>query len=70
MFREEYVRNPVYQEVCSPFWNYIPGTKWRLEGGGWTKPGKLAGHLLARLVGGRDRGISWYLTQRKSWYEN
>ena len=62
---------PVYQAVCSPFRNYIPKTKWRLEGAGWTKPGKLVGRFLARLVGVGDQGISWHLThRRKPWLDN
>ncbi len=71
MFRDKEVESPVYQAVCSPFRNYIPKTKWRLEGAGWTKPGKLVGRFLARLVGVGDQGISWHLThRRKPWLDN
>jgi len=70
-FRNEEVKSPVYQAVCSPFRNYIPKTKWRLEGTGWTKPGKLVGRFLALLVGIGDLGISWRLThRRKPWLDN
>lgn len=70
-FRDEEVESPVYQAVCSPFRNYIPKTKWRLEGAGWAKPGKLVGRFLARLVGIGDQGTSWHLThRRRPWLDN
>jgi hypothetical protein len=69
-FRDEDVSCPVYQAVCSPFRNYIPKTKWRLESGGWTKLGKLAGRFLARLVGIGEEEVSWRLTHREPWLEN
>ena len=70
MFRNEDLKSPVYQAVCSPFRNYIPKTKWRLEAVGWTKPGKLVGRFLARLVGIGEEGIDWRLTHDRLWFEN
>ena len=70
-FRDKKLESPVYQAVCSPFRNYIPKTKWRLEGAGWTKPGKLVGRFLTRLAGIGEEEVSWRLThRRKPWLDN
>ncbi len=69
-FRDKEVESPVYQAVCSPFRNALPEQKARLQSAGWTKPGELAGRLLARLAGVKEEEISWRLTHDKPWFEN
>jgi len=69
-FRDEDVRSPVYQAVCSPLRNSLPGQKSRLQGAGWTKPGELVGRFLARLAGIGEEGMTWRLTHEKPSLEN
>jgi hypothetical protein len=64
------VESPIYQAVCSPLRNSLPGKKSRLQSAGWRKPGELAGRLLARLAGIGEEKISWRLTHDKLWFEN
>ncbi|MCA1728328.1 MAG: alkaline phosphatase family protein [Actinobacteria bacterium] len=64
------VESPIYQAVCSPLRNSLPGKKSRLQSAGWRKPGELAGRLLARLAGIGQEKISWRLTHDKLWFEN
>jgi hypothetical protein len=49
-FRHDNVESPVYQAVCSPLRNALPGKKSRLQGVAWSKAGELAGRLLSRLA--------------------
>ena len=69
-FRDGGVKSPLYQAVCSPLRNSLPGKKSRLQSAGWTKPGELAGRSLARLVGIGEEELSWRLTQDEIWFEN
>ncbi len=65
------VQSPIYQAVCSPLRNSLPGKKSRLQSAGWTKLGKLAGRLLARTSGIGEEGMSWRLTHDEGpWFEN
>jgi hypothetical protein len=63
-------RSAVYQVVCSPLRNSLPGEKSRLQRGGWTEIGKFAGRMLARLAGVEDPGIRWRLLHDEPWFEN
>jgi hypothetical protein len=69
-FRDENVKSLIYQAVCSPLRNSLPGKKSRLQSAGWTRSGKLAGRFLARLVGIGEEEVSWGLTHREPWFEN
>jgi hypothetical protein len=69
-FREAHVKSPVYQAVCSPFRNSLPGQKSRLQSLGWTKPGELVGRFLTRLAGNEQEEVSWHLTHERPWLEN
>jgi hypothetical protein len=60
----------VYQAVCSPLRNALPGRKSRLQDVAWTKPAAIAGRLLSRLAGIEPRAISWHLTHDEPWFEN
>jgi PhoD-like phosphatase len=69
-FRDDDVESFVYQAVCSPLRNSLPGDKSRLQRAGWTKPGELAGRTLSRLAGIRDPEMNWRLTHESLWFEN
>jgi PhoD-like phosphatase len=60
----------VYQAVCSPLRNALPGEKSRLQSGAWTKPAALAGRLLAGLVGVEREPLTWCLTHDAPLFEN
>jgi hypothetical protein len=69
-FRDGVVRSLIYQAVCSPLRNSLPGQKSRLQSVCWTKPGELAGRLLSRMAGiGKER-MSWRMTHSEPWFEN
>jgi hypothetical protein len=69
-FREGCVDSRVYQAVCSPLRNALPGQKSRLQNIGWKRPLALAGRLLSRLAGVREEKITWRLTHDEPWFEN
>jgi hypothetical protein len=69
-FRDKNVNSLIYQAVCSPLRNSLPGKKSRLQSAGWTRSGKLAGRLLARLAGISEEGMAWRLTHGKLWFDN
>ena len=69
-FRDENVKSPVYQAVSSPFRNALPGQKARLQRLSWTKPGELAGRILASLAGIEKEEVGWRLTHDKPWFSN
>jgi PhoD-like phosphatase len=69
-FRDDEVESSVYQVVCSPLRNSLPGDKSRLQRLAWTKPGELAGRALSRLAGLSDPEIRWSLTHGSLWFEN
>ena len=64
------MESPVYQAVCSPLRNALPGKKSRLQDIAWAKTGELAGHLLSRLAGIEAPDVTWRLTHDKPWFEN
>ncbi|MDQ3924266.1 MAG: alkaline phosphatase family protein [Actinomycetota bacterium] len=69
-FRDEDVKSPIYQAVCSPLRNSLPGKKSRLQSLGWTKPGELVGRLLSQLVWLGKEEAGWRLTHQELWFEN
>ena len=69
-FRDASVHSPVYQAVCSPLRNALPGKKSRLQDIAWTKLATLAGRLLSRSAGVEEEKISWRLTHDEPWFEN
>ena len=69
-FRDDNVQSPVYQAVCSPLRNALPGRKSRLQDVAWTRIGELAGRLLSRLAGIEVPDIDWHLTHSEPWFEN
>jgi hypothetical protein len=69
-FRDEDLTSLVYQAVCSPLRNSLPGKKSRLQSAGWIRPGKLAGRFLAWLAGIGEEGLAWRLTHGKPWFDN
>jgi hypothetical protein len=69
-FRDARVESSVYQAVCSPLRNALPGRKSRLQDVAWTKPAALAGRLLSRSAGIEAENLSWRLTHDEPWFEN
>jgi hypothetical protein len=69
-FRDGGVQSRIYQAVCSPLRNSLPGQKSRLQSASWTRPGELAGRLLSRLAGIGEERLRWRLTHQKPWFEN
>jgi hypothetical protein len=69
-FRDEDVKSPIYQAVCSPLRNFLPGKKSRLQSLGWTKPGELLGRLLSQLMWLGKEEADWRLTHQELWFEN
>jgi hypothetical protein len=67
---DDNVRSLIYQAVCSPLRNALPGKKSRLQDVAWTRPAMLAGRLLSRLAGVREVEMSWRLTHDRPWFEN
>jgi hypothetical protein len=63
-------RSRIYQAVCSPLRNALPGKKSSLQNVAWTKPFALATYLLSRLAGANPPGLNWRLTHESPWYEN
>jgi hypothetical protein len=60
----------IYQAVCSPLRNALPGEKSHLQNVAWTKPAALAGRLLSRLAGVEAPDLTWHLTHEAPWFEN
>jgi hypothetical protein len=69
-FRDARMESPVYQAVCSPLRNALPGRKSHLQDVAWTKPAALAGRLLSRSAGIEEEKLSWRLTHDEPWFEN
>jgi len=63
-------RSRVYQAVCSPLRNSLPGEKSRLQSSTWTKPTALTARLLARLAGVGEEPLSWRLTHDAPFFDN
>jgi hypothetical protein len=69
-FRDYGVESSVYQVVCSPLRNSLPGDKYRLQRLAWTRAGEVVGRALSRLTGIRDPEIRWSLAHESLWFEN
>jgi hypothetical protein len=69
-FRDARVESPIYQAVCSPLRNALPGRKSRLQDVAWSKAVALVGRLLSRSVGVEEEKLSWRLTHHEPWFEN
>jgi hypothetical protein len=61
--REEGVRSPVWQAVCSPYRNPLDNHERRIARLGSSKPVRLAARALRRSAGVRDNGVRWELVQ-------
>jgi hypothetical protein len=69
-FHDVKVKSQIYQAVCSPLRNALPGRKSRLQSVAWTKPAALAGRLFSRSAGFEEEKLSWRLTHDGPWFEN
>ena len=69
-FREDGTKSRIFQAVCSPLRNALPGRKSRLQSVAWRGWTALAGRLLARLAGVKAPEMTWRLTHQEAWFEN
>ena len=60
----------IYQAVCSPLRNALPGKKSRLQSAAWNGGAALAGRLLARLAGVGREDLNWRLTHDAPFFDN
>ncbi len=60
----------IYQAVCSPLRNHLPGEKSRLQSSAWSKPAAFIGRLLARLAGVESEPLTWRLTHDALLFDN
>jgi PhoD-like phosphatase len=69
-FRDTEPASRVYQAVCSPLRNALPGKKSSLQTAAWTRPAAIAGGLLARLAGVEGEDLTWRLTHEGPFFDN
>ena len=69
-FRETKTQSRVYQVVCSPLRNSLPGKKSRLQSVAWDGGAALATRLLSRLAGVREPRMGWRLTHDGPSFDN
>jgi hypothetical protein len=69
-FPDDSVESPVYQAVCSPLRNALPGKKSRLQDFAWSESAAVVARLLSRLAGVEAPGIGWRLIHDEPWFEN
>ncbi|MDP8901488.1 MAG: alkaline phosphatase family protein [Actinomycetota bacterium] len=69
-FRDTKPLSRVYQAVCSPLRNSLPGKKSRLQSVAWSAAAALAARLLSRLAGVREPGMRWRLTHDGPFFDN
>ncbi len=62
-------RGAVYQAVCSPIHNKLPGSLRRGQQMATSRAGELAGRVLARLAGVKRPAIGWRITDGP-WFQN
>ncbi|MBA2510435.1 MAG: alkaline phosphatase family protein [Rubrobacteraceae bacterium] len=60
----------VFQAVCSPLRNALPGKKSRLQSAAWKRSAALAGRLLSRLAGVGSEDLTWRLTHDELFFDN
>jgi hypothetical protein len=69
-FRGMKTLSHVYQAVCSPLRNSLPGKKSRLQSVAWNGSAALVARLLARLAGVREPGMDWRLAHEEPFFDN
>jgi PhoD-like phosphatase len=69
-FPDDSVESPVYQAVCSPLRNALPGKKSHLQDVAWSKLAAVASRLLSRAAGIESEEMTWRLTHDEPWFEN
>jgi hypothetical protein len=67
---ENHAKSRVYQAVCSPFRNALPGKKSFLQNNAWTGLASLTARLLARLAGVSREPLTWRMTHDAPFFEN
>jgi len=69
-FRDTRPVSRVYQAVCSPLRNALPGKKSRLQSVAWNRGVALATRLLSRLSGVKPEDLTWRLTHDEPFFDN
>jgi hypothetical protein len=69
-FRDARPLSRVYQAVCSPLRNSLPGEKSRLQSVAWNAAAALATRLLSRLAGVEGVDLTWRLTHDGPFFDN
>jgi hypothetical protein len=69
-FRGAQPSSRVYQAVCSPFRNALPGKKSLIQSIAWSRPAALVGRLLAALAGVGKENLAWRLTHEQPFFDN
>jgi hypothetical protein len=69
-FRNAKPLSRVYQAVCSPLRNSLPGEKSRLQSVAWNGAAALAARLLPRLAGVEREDLTWRLTHDEPFFDN
>jgi hypothetical protein len=67
---EKDAKSRVYQAVCSPLRNALPGKKSFLQNNAWSRPAVLAASFLARLAGVPREPLTWRLTHDAAFFDN
>ena len=60
----------IYQAVCSPFRNALPGKKSRLQSIAWNGAAATIGRLLSHLAGVEKEDLTWSLTHDAPFFDN
>jgi hypothetical protein len=67
---ENHTESRIYQAVCSPFRNALPGKKSVLQDNTWTGLATFAARFLARLAGVPEEPFTWRMTHDAVFFEN
>ncbi len=67
---ENDAKSRIYQAVCSPLRNALPGKKSFLQEHAWTRSAALLARLLARLTGVPREPLTWRLTHDAVFFDN
>ena len=69
-FRDAEPASRVYQAVCSPLRNALPGRKSLIQSVAWSRAAAILGRLLAGLAGVEKECLAWRLTHDEPFFDN
>jgi hypothetical protein len=67
---ENDAKSRIYQAVCSPLRNALPGKKSFLQNNAWSRPAVLVARFLAHLAGVPKEPLTWRLTHDAVFFDN